>query len=109
MATATYIRSGEIAEYINTTDAVIKNGTVLSLKTRIGIAASDIAVGTKGAVYLCGVYSIAKAASLAISQGDAVYYNTSNGNIDKTASGIPAGFAISDAGTNDATVLVKIG
>lgn len=110
MATATFIRNGEVAEYKNSGTSAITNGKVVSLTTRIGVAADDIAAGGTGMVNLCGVYRIPKAATLAISQGDAVYYNATNDNIDKTASGgIPAGFAIAAATADDTTVLVKIG
>ncbi|MEG1594603.1 MAG: DUF2190 family protein [Oscillibacter sp.] len=103
---AKYWQRGETLDYTPT--AAVKNGAVVSLGTRIGIAGGDIAAGAQGQIHVVGVFEMAKAAG-AITVGTAVYYDTINDKITTTsASNIPAGYAAADAASADATALVKL-
>lgn len=104
---ANYIQKGASIDY--TAPANVHAGDVVSLNTRIGVAASDIKSGEVGAVAVSGVFEIDKTASLAVAQGDAVYFNTTTKKITKTNTDVPAGWAVAAVAAADATVLVKIG
>lgn len=106
---ATYIQKGNTIDYTNSGATKIAAGDVVSLTSRIGIAAGDIAASAVGALAVEGVFEIDKTASLAISLGDAVYFDTTNKKITKTNTDVPAGWAIKAAAAADTTVLVKIG
>lgn len=108
MAKATYYQRGEVIDYANSGAKDIPAGTIVAIGNRVGIAGTDIPVGAIGTLAVEGTYIMPKAASLAISAGDEVYFNTSNDNIDKTSSGVPAGYAVSDAGASDTEVFVKL-
>lgn len=103
---AKYWQKGETLDY--TPEATVKNGAIVSLGTRIGIAASDIAAGQQGQIHVIGVFEMAKDAN-EINLGAAVYYNEAEDQITATAAGnIPAGYAVKAAAAADATVLVKL-
>lgn len=106
---ATYIQKGNIIDYTNSGATKIAAGDVVGISTRIGIAASDIAVGEVGTLAVEGVFEINKTASLAISVGDAVYFNVGTAKITATDTDVPAGWAIAAAAAADTTVRVKIG
>lgn len=103
---AKYWQRGETLDY--TPGAAVKNGAVVSLGTRIGIAGSDIAAGEQGQIHVVGVFEMAKDAA-EITLGAAVYYNEAEDQITATADGnVPAGYAVQAAGAASATVLVKL-
>lgn len=105
---ANYIQKGANIDYINNTGAKIAAGDVVSLTSRIGIAGTDIEAGATGSLATEGVFAIEKAASLDIAQGDPVYFSTESKTITKTATDVPAGWAIAAAAAADAEVRVKI-
>ena len=107
MATATYVQKGDNIDYKAT--AAVGYMQIVPLASRIGVSLGTIAAGETGTLSLRGVYEMPAAASLAISTGEAVYWNTENSNIDKTTAMIPAGIAVADKGAADTTVLVRIG
>ena len=103
---AKYWQKGETLDY--TPEATVKNGAAVSLGTRIGIAASDIAAGQQGQLHVVGVFEMDKDAN-EIAMGAAVYYNEAEDQITATADGnIPAGYAVKAAAAADTTVLVKL-
>ena len=105
--TAKYWQKGEVLDY--KASAAVKNGEVVSLGTRIGVAGEDIAAGETGHLHVVGVFEMPKATSTAITMGAAVYYDAGAGVITTTsASNVPAGYAAAAAPANDATVLVKL-
>ena len=108
MAKAIYQQAGNTLDYKNSGSAAIEAGTVVSLTTRVGVAAADIPVGAVGALAMEGVFKFLKASSLEIAAGDAVYYNTSDNVVDKTTSGVPAGYAVAAASASDTLVAVKL-
>lgn len=112
---AKYWQRGETLDYTPT--AAVKNGAVVDLTTRIGIAGSDIAAGEPGQVHVVGVFEMDKDATVAITMGAAVYYDTANDKITTVAStgsspdvvnNTPAGYAAADAAQAATTVLVKL-
>lgn len=105
---ATYIQRGETIDFVNGTDTAIEAGAVVSLATRIGIAAAPIAAGKTGAVHVTGVFEIEKKASEALTVGAAVYYSA-DGITATSTDNVPAGWVIAAAAADDATVRVKIG
>lgn len=103
---AIYWQKGEALDY--TAAEAVANGSVVSLGARIGIAAGDIPAGGTGTVHVEGVFKLAKAASTAIDQGAAVFYDAESDVITATEGGIPAGYAAAPAAADDPVVLVKL-
>lgn len=54
---ATYYQRGETLDYFPTEN--VENGAVVSLGTRIGVAAAPISAGEQGAVHVVGVFAMA--------------------------------------------------
>lgn len=104
---AKYIQKGNTIDY--TAASAIKAGEVVSLATRVGVAAGDIPANAVGALSVEGVFEIDKTASLAISIGDAVYFSTTTNKITKTNTDVPAGWAVAAAAADATVVRVKIG
>lgn len=116
---AIYWQTGGVLDYTPAEDAA--PGSVVSLGTRIGIAAAGIAAGEKGALQMEGCFYLDKAAGEAIAMGAAVYYDGSadaitgkasaqsgEGDAAATVNHVPAGYAAAPAAANDAAVLVKL-
>lgn len=101
-----YKHRGESIDYTPTSD--LKFGDVVSLTTRVGIAAADIPANTVGALAITGVWAFPKAAG-AIAVGAAVNYDTSKKNAGTAEGGVPAGWCVKPAADADTTVWVKIG
>lgn len=103
---AKYWQRGETLDY--TPGEAVKNGAVVSLGTRIGIAGSDIAANEQGQIHVVGVFEMAKD-DAEITLGAAVYYNADDDQITATAGdNVPAGYAVQAAKAADTTVLVKL-
>lgn len=102
---AKYWQKGETLDY--TATEAVKNGDIVSLNTRIGVAGNDIAAGETGAVHVEGVFELPKAAG-EITLGAAVYWDAENQEISTTESGIPAGYAVAASDASAAVVLVKL-
>ena len=116
---ATYYQRGETLDYFPTEN--VENGAVVSLGTRIGVAAAPISAGEQGAVHVVGVFAMAKTNTEEIKQGAAVYYDAAEdvitattssevmeGETKKTVNNTPAGYAAADAATTATSVLVKL-
>ena len=84
---ATYYQRGETLDYFPTEN--VENGAVVSLGTRIGVAAAPISAGEQGAVHVVGVFAMAKANTEEIKQGAAVYYDAAAEAITTTTDGPP--------------------
>jgi predicted RecA/RadA family phage recombinase len=107
MAKAVFVQKGENIDYTAASD--IGYMDVVPMASCIGVALEEIASGATGAVSLTGVYELPAATSLTISVGDAVFWNTTNDNIDKDESGVPAGIAVADKASAGESVRVKLG
>lgn len=112
--TAKYWQKGEVLDY--KASAAVKNGEVVSLGTRIGVAGEDIAAGETGHLHVVGVFEMEKATG-AMTMGAAVYYDeaakkittvASTGESSSKVNNIPAGYAAAPAASADETVLVKL-
>lgn len=102
-----YWQKGETLDYTPT--AAVKNGAVVSLGTRIGIAGSDIPANTPGKIHVVGVFEMAKDTTVTVALGAAVYYDTDKDVITTSnSSTIPAGYAVAAAAQTDTTVLIKL-
>lgn len=119
MMKAIYVQQGAALDYTPAED--VRNGEVVSLGTRIGVAAGDIPAGRTGTVHVEGVYQLAKASGEALAMGAAVYYDGSadaitgkasaqsgEGDAAATVNHVPAGYAAAPASANDGMVLVKL-
>ncbi len=116
---AIYWQKGETLDY--TAEKDVSPGSVVSLGTRIGVAAAGVAAGEIGAVQMEGVFRLAKAEGEALALGAAVYYDeaadvitgkasveSGEGESKTTVSHVPAGYAAAPAAANDETTLVKL-
>lgn len=126
---AIYVQKGETLYYISAED--VAPGGLVSLGTRIGVAAAGIAAGETGAVQVEGVFKLAKAEDEPIDLGAAVFYDAAADAItakavrdvpavqseeeddaaedgDKAEGNVPAGYAVQAAAESDAVVLVKL-
>lgn len=103
-----FVQEGERINYTNATGSDIASGDVVVIGNLVGIAVTDIADASTGAVALEGVYSLTKETPLAISQGDELFWSVANNEVTKTATDKPIGVAFAGAGSADTTVDVKI-
>jgi len=103
---ATFVQKGDNIDYKATTS--ISYMEIVPFAACVGVALTNIAAGETGTVSLTGVYEMPAASSLAISTGDAVFWNATNKNIDKTATGVPAGIAVADKAAAATTVQVRL-
>lgn len=102
-----FVQPGKVVDYQNGTGSAIKSGDVVVFPGGVGIAAVDIPVAGVGSVQIEGVFTCAKATSLAIAQGDKLYYDATNHVFNKTAmSNTLSGFAFLPALSAD--VLVQV-
>lgn len=103
-----FIQEGTRVDWTNTTGSAVASGDVVIVGSLAAIAVVDIADTKSGEVALEGVYELTKDAPLVISQGDEVFWNTSNKEVTKTATDKPLGVAFRAAASADTTVQVKI-
>ncbi|MBU2701681.1 putative RecA/RadA family phage recombinase [Sporomusaceae bacterium BoRhaA] len=106
MATAVHVQKGDIIDY--TAAADVGYLEIVPLAAKIGIALEPIATGATGSLAITEVWELPAAAPLEIAAGDMVYWNKTNNNIDKTNSGVLAGFAVAAKTSAGTTVWVKI-
>lgn len=109
MSRPLYDRPGENINYLNTGAAPLLEGAVVALGTKgIGIVAHTIPPNEVGTVWVAGVWRMPKS-NAAIALGDEVTYDAATGQVSAGGSGVPAGWAVQDAGAPDEVALVKIG
>jgi predicted RecA/RadA family phage recombinase len=107
MTQARYIQPGKTVPFKNGATAV-SYGDVVSLATRIAIAAENIAANATGNAHVEGVWELPKAAG-AVTVGAAVYWDATATNITTTAeANIPAGYAVLAAAAGDTVIKVKL-
>ena len=103
-----FIQDGDTIEYSNSGSA-ISAGDVVVIGKLLGVAVTDIAATTGvGTVALEGVFNLPKNTSLAITQGDQLFWDTTPGEVTKTATDIPLGTAHESAASDATTVNVKL-
>lgn len=97
MATG-HVAPGATMPYTNTGVAIIAKDTVIVFGAMIGITLGAIAVGATGELAISEVWALPKNNNLAITQGDQLYWDAANSEINKTAlNNIPAGKAYNSA------------
>lgn len=107
MAKANYVQRGEVVDFVNSTNANILAGEVVALTTRIGVAATEIPVGTKGALNVMGVYDLPALTTESLEVGQAVFFK--DGKVQATETdAIPAGWVVEPKSQSGAVVRVKI-
>lgn len=108
MTQAKYVQRGETIDFVNKTSEDISAGDVVDIGTRIGIAATSIPVGHKGALNVVGVYDIPALTTEELTVGQAVYYK--DGKIQASESdATPAGWVVEHKVQTSAIARVKIG
>ncbi|MDP3409027.1 DUF2190 family protein [Bosea sp. (in: a-proteobacteria)] len=90
--------------------ANVLSGDVVIIGSILGIAAGTAASGSDLDLVTEGVFKLPKVSALAIAIGDAVYWDSTNKLVTKTASGnTKLGVAVSVAANPSGTVNVKLG
>lgn len=107
MSEAIYIQKGESINYKNDTEEVIKENTIIPIKTRIGITGTRLNPGEGGSIHVVGIFSLPKKAEEEIELGTEVYFDGDTITSIKD-SNIPAGYAVANAAAADTRVLVKL-
>lgn len=95
--------------WTNGTAADVVSGEVVVVAAMVCVALGDIAIGAEGNLATEEVWEVAKEAPLVIAQGDIVYWDAVNSNIDLTNTNVVAGKAFAAAASAATTVLVKLG
>lgn len=102
-----YIQEGDVLDY--TAGADITSGQMVLIGTKVGVAVTNIANGSQGAMAMEGVFSYAKLSTDAPAQGAALYWDNTNKRLTVSASGNTyAGYAAAAAANGDATVSINI-
>lgn len=104
-----HIQKGSAMPYTNATGSDIASGDVVVVGTLVGIAMGDIADTATGELAIEEVWEVAKAAPLVIAQGDLLYWDTADSNVNKTATdNTLAGVAFAGAVSAATTVYIKL-
>lgn len=107
MSQANYVQRGETIDFANSTSTTILAGEVVALTSRIGVAATEIPVGTKGALNVMGVYDFPALSTESLTVGQAVYFK--DGKIQATATdAVPAGWVVEAKALAGSVARVKI-
>lgn len=92
-----HVAPGATMPYTNTGAAIIAKDTVVAFGGMIGITLGAIAVGATGELAISEVWTLPKDNNLAITQGDQLYWDTVNDEVDKTNTNVPCGKAYNSA------------
>lgn len=92
-----HVAPGATMPYTNTGVAIIAKDTVVAFGGMIGITLGAIAVGATGELAISEVWTLPKDNNLAITQGDQLYWDTVNDEVDKTNTNVPCGKAYNSA------------
>ena len=92
-----HVAPGATMPYTNTGASIIAKNTVVAFGGMIGITLGAIAVGATGELAISEVWALPKDDNLAITQGDQLYWDTVNDEVDKTNTNIPCGKAYASA------------
>ncbi|MBB3965946.1 DUF2190 family protein [Rhizobium metallidurans] len=90
--------------------AAVTSGKLVVIGSLVGVAQKDAANGADVPIVTEGVIRYAKVSALAIAVGDKVYYDSTNDQLNKTASGNTlVGIAVVPAANPSPTVEFKLG
>ena len=105
-----YIQQGDVLEWVNSSGSDVQSGQVVVAGEFVGVATGNIPDGQEGRIALSGVWELPKASGLAMAQGDRVYWDVADGNLNKTpADNHDTGLVFRNAETDDDRVQVKLG
>jgi predicted RecA/RadA family phage recombinase len=105
---ATFIQKGDVIDFTNNTGSDIAYKDVVTIGSRIGIALENIPNGAIGSLGVTGVFELPAENDAAFNVGDEVYWDSTEGNVTKTAGAIRAGWVVEDKATAGTTAKVKI-
>lgn len=104
-----HVAEGLTMPYTNGTGVDVDAGDVVAFAAMIGVALGDIPDGSTGELAVAEVWILPKNEALAITQGDKLYWDVVDGNINKTAQdNIPCGIAYTHELAATATVQVRL-
>lgn len=92
-----HVAPGATMPYTNTGAAIIAKDTVVAFGGMIGITLGAIAIGATGTLAISEVWTLPKDGNLVITQGDQLYWDTVNDEVDKTNTNVPCGKAYNSA------------
>ncbi len=104
---AIYQQRGETIDFVNNTGEEIKANDVVTLTNRIGIAATDIPAGAKGAIHITGVFKLPADTTAAFTVGQTVYLSGDK-VVEASDGGVIAGFVVEPKTANGTIAVVKI-
>lgn len=107
-----YTRDGNTVDYTNA-GSLIAAGTLVVLGNTLGVAATDIATGETGAVYISGQFTLPKVTGAVFVQGEKLIWDVSAGKFDDSAAtpatgDITGGAIAAVAGANGETTCQAI-
>jgi predicted RecA/RadA family phage recombinase len=104
-----HIQEGKVMTWTNGTGSAVVAGQVVLAGIVVCIALGDIANGAVGEVATEEVWEVPKNNNLAVAQGDLLYWDVADANMNKTAEdNYLAGFAFAAAAQAATTVKVKL-
>ena len=92
-----HVAPGATMPYTNATGVLIAKDTVIVFGAMIGITLGAIADGETGELAIAEVWTLPKDNTLAITQGDQLYWDAVNDEVDKTNTNVPCGKAYASA------------
>jgi len=105
-----HIQEGRVMNWTNSTGADVLSGAVVLVGVMVCVALGNIADGEEGRLATEEVFELPKAAGLAIDQGDRLYWDDADGELNKTElDNFDAGVAFTSAADTDTTVQIKLG
>jgi len=101
-----YIQDGKNLEHVAAAD--VASGGVVVMGQLVGVAVDDIKTGETGIVTLAGVFDLPKKAATAFTQGQRLFWDSTEVTDVDTANDF-IGWAAAVAGSSDATADILLG
>ena len=92
-----HVAPGTVIPYTNTGGTAIAANTVIEFAAMIAITTGIIAPGATGTVAISEVWTLPKDATVAVTQGDQLYWDATSDSVDKTNTNVPCGKAYASA------------
>ena len=92
-----HVAPGGVIPYTNTGGTAIAANTVIEFGAMIGVTTGIIAPGATGTVAISEVWTLPKDATVAVTQGDQLYWDATSDSVDKTNTNVPCGKAYASA------------
>jgi predicted RecA/RadA family phage recombinase len=108
VAMKNFIQDGNVLTLTSPAVTGCKSGDLIIVGAIAGVAAYDAAAGAEVEVAVVGVFELAKASGQ-LTEGSLVSWDTGAHEVVTPGAGkYPIGVAVAEAGTNDATVRVRL-